>query len=368
MKHLLSLVIKISFCLLAVFAYATLAEAHVTRIVIEQKQSPAYEGKSFGSVGQYEILTGKAYGELDPKDPHNTIITDLNFAPRNARGMVEYVATFMLVKPIDVAKANGILLYAVPNRSNRISIPAFGVAGESGDEFFLNRGYIILHSGWQGDIPPRAGAETISVPIAKNPDGSSITGAALARFFNMPSGTNTLPLPLAHEAASLDTSKATLTKRASEEGAIISIASSEWAFGDCSKTPFPGAPDGNKVCVKNGFDPAYLYELSYTAKDPLVLGIGFAATRDINEFFRRAAKDDSNQANPIAGKITHGIAQGISQSGNFLKTFVHLGFNQDEKNRIVFEGINDHIAGRQLAMNIRFANPGGAAGMYEAGS
>jgi hypothetical protein len=339
------------------------AQAKVTRIVIEQKQSPAYDGKSFGAVGQYEILTGKAYGELDPKDPHNTIITDIQFAPRNARGMVEYVATFTLVKPLDLSKASGVLLYAVPNRSNRISVPAFSVAGETGDEFFLKRGYIILHSGWQGDIPPRAGAETIQVPIAKNPDGSSITGLALARFFNMPSGTTTLALPVAHEAASLDTTKATLTKRASEEGAIIPLASSDWTFGDCSKTAFPGTPDGNKVCVKGGFDPAYLYELRYTAKDPLVLGLGFAATRDINAFFRRAS-----EGNPIAGRITQTIAQGISQSGNFIKTFIHLGFNQDEQNRLVWDGANDHIAGRQLAMNIRFATPGGAANLYEAGS
>src|ERR1044072_1539886 len=130
---------------------AVAAEARVTRIVIEQKQSPAYNGKSFGNCGQYEILTGRAYGELDPKDPHNTIITDLEFAPRNARGMVEYVATFTLVKPIDLAKANGVMIYAVPNRGNRITAGAYSVMGESGEEFFLKRGYILLHSGWQGD-------------------------------------------------------------------------------------------------------------------------------------------------------------------------------------------------------------------------
>ena len=344
-------------------------EARVTRIVIEQKQSPAYEGKVFGNVGPYEILSGKAYGELDPRDPHNTIITDIQFAPRNARGMVEYVATFMLVKPLDLSKANGVLLYAVANRGNRISIPAFGQsgsgAGESGDEFFLSRGYVILHSGWQGDIAPRALSETISVPFAKNLDGSSITGLALARFSNMPANTTTLPLPPAHEAASLDTTKATLTRRASEEGAIIPLASSEWVFGDCSQTPFPGTPDGNKVCLKGGFNPAYLYELRYIAKDPLVLGIGFAATRDLNAFFRRAALAEGNL---LAGKITHALAQGISQSGNFIKTFIHLGFNQDEANRIVWDGANDHIAGRQLALNIRFATPSGAASLYEAGS
>ena len=352
-------------------AFSFSAEARVTRIVIDQKQSPAYQGKSFGSAGQYEILSGKAYGELDPKDSHNTIINDIQFAPRNARGMVEYVATFSLVKPIDVNKSNGVLLYGVVNRGNRATVPAFGssgIGGESGDEFFLNRGYIILQSGWQGDVAPRPNAETIIVPIAKNPDGSSITGLALARFSNMPAGANTLPLPVAHETASFDTTKATLTKRASEEGAIIPIASSEWAFGDAEKTAFPGTPDSNKICLKNGFDPAYLYELSYTAKDPLVLGIGFAATRDINEFFRRTAKDESNFVNPLVGKITHAIAQGNSQSGNFIKTFIHLGFNQDEQNRIVWDGVNDHIAGRQLAMNIRFATPGGAASLYEAGS
>ncbi len=339
------------------------AEAHVTKIVIEQKQSPAYEGKSFGEAGQYEILSGKAYGELDPKDPHNTIITDLQFAPRNARGMVEYMATFTLVKPIDLSRASGVLLYAVPNRGNRISIPAFSVAGDTGDEFFLKRGTIILHSGWQGDLPQRPGAEWIQVPVAKNLDGSSITGPALARFFNMPAGTTTLPLPPAHEAASLDTIKAVLTRRASEEGAVIPLAPDAWAFADCANAPFPGTPDANKVCIKGGFDPAHLYELRYTAKDPLVLGIGFAATRDIVSFFHHTAKD-----NPVAGRVRNVIAQGVSQSGNFIKTFVHLGFNQDEANRIVWDGANDHIAGRQLAMNIRFAVPGGAASLYEAGS
>src|SRR5687768_16525815 len=121
-------------CLALVAALATTVEGRVTRIVIDQRQSPAYEGKSFGSVGQYEILTGRAFGELDPLDPHNTIITDLRLAPRNARGMVEYVATFMLVKPMDMAKANGVLFYAVPNRGNRNLGGAYGVSGESGEE------------------------------------------------------------------------------------------------------------------------------------------------------------------------------------------------------------------------------------------
>ncbi len=343
-------------------------EARVTKILIDLKQSPVNEGKSFGSVGQYEMLSGKAFGELDPKDPHNAIITDIQFAPRNSRGMVEYVATFMLLKPMDLTKANGVMIYAVPNRGNRILSNGFSVAGESGEEFLMKRGHMILFSGWQGDLAPRTGFETISVPIATNPDGSSITGTVLARFSNMAAGTNTLPLPVAHTAASLETTKATLTRRASEEGAIIPLAGSDWAFADCSKAPFPGTPDANKVCLKNGFDSANLYELVYTAKDPLVLGIGFAATRDITSFFRRSTTDEGGTANPIAGRVTHAIAQGNSQSGNFIKTFIHLGFNQDEQNLIVWEGANDHIAGRQMALNIRFAHPSGAANLYEPGS
>src|SRR4030095_13972197 len=118
----------------------------------------------------------------------------------------------------------------------------------------------------------------------------------------------------------LDSSKATLTRRASENGKVVPIASSEWAFASCAKVPFPGEPDPHQICLKPGFDPAYLYELVYTAKDPLVLGIGFAATRDLNSFFRYAAQDETGAANPVAGKISYAISQGESQSGNFLRS------------------------------------------------
>jgi alpha/beta hydrolase family protein len=210
--------------------------------------------------------------------------------------------------------------------------------------------------------------------VAKNADGSPLTGPVLVRFADMAANTNTLalrgrqpPAPMA-PPLTLDTSKATLTRRAAEGREIIPIRSSDWAFADCGTVPFPGKPDPDKVCLKNGFDPAYLYELVYTAKDPLVLGIGFAATRDLTSFFRYAAKDDSGTANPVAGKVTHALARGDSQSGNFLRSMVHLGFNQDEAKKIVFDGINPNIAVRQLAMDFRFASPSGAAALYEPGS
>jgi hypothetical protein len=338
-------------------------DARVTRIVIESRQSPAYNGQSYGQAGQYELLSGHFYGELDPKDARNALITDLQFAPRNAHGMVEYSGTFAMAKPIDMSKANGVLFYNVANRGN-------GAPEPSAD------GQVSVVSGWQGDLTPRAGGfQTLTVPVAKNANGSPLTGQVFERFIDMAANTNTLELGVAQYTAltyqrplTLDTAKASLTRRTSADGPAVAIASSDWAFADCTKAPFPGTPEPSKICVKSGFDPAYQYELAFTAKDPLVLGIGFAATRDLNSFLRYVDKDESGTANPVAKQIKWAVAHGSSQSGNFLRTYINLGFNQDEGGRIVWEGVNPHIAARQLAMNFRFSVPGGAASPNEPGS
>jgi hypothetical protein len=120
--------------------------------------------------------------------------------------------------------------------------------------------------------------------------------------------------------------------------------------------------------VKGGFDPDLLYQVVYAAKDPLVLGIGLAATRDLVSFLRYFVKDDGGTPNPVAGLVKHAIGFGTSQSGNFIKTFLHLGFNQDETRRIVWDGANPNIAARQNPINFRFAIPGGAAALFEPGS
>ena len=329
---------------------ATPSQAKVKRIVIDKSksESPTYSGKAFGAAGQYEKIVGHAYGELDPKDPHNSIVTDIQLAPRNARGMVEYVATFTLFKPVDAAKTSDVLIYEVVNRGRKL---------EPGGS---DRGYSYLFSGWQGDIPEgQAGngpePETIQVPVAHNPDGSAITGQVLVRFVNTSGNTSPLMVysrPAPYLPATLDTRQATLTTRTSENidgttSAATSIPNSDWAWGDCSKTPFPGEADPRKICLKNGFDPALLYELVFTAKDPLVLGIGFAATRDLTSFFHHAEKDEAGTANPLAGKIKYAISQGSSQSGRFIRTFINLGFNQDESGQIVWDGVIPHIAGGQ---------------------
>jgi hypothetical protein len=179
--------------------------------------------------------------------------------------------------------------------------------------------------------------------------------------------------PSPYPPVALDTSKASLVSAVSESatgvksGAVV-IPSSDWAFADCTTTPFPGKPDATRICAKNGFNPALLYELQYTAKDPLVLGIGAAATRDINSFFRYEKQDDAGTANPVAGRIRWGLSEGSSQSGTFLRLFIGLGFNQDEQGRRVWDGSNPNIASRVIDLNRRFAMPGGTVSLYELGT
>ena len=333
------------------------AQARLTRLTIETRQS-AQPPPSGSPALAFETLTGHFYGELDPKDPHNAIITDLPFAPRNARGMVEYSATFALSKPVDMTKSSGVLFYSVPNRGN-------------GAPTVHEDGRVTVVSGWQGDVIPRPGLQTLVVPIARNPDGSPITGPVEERLINAKPGTNTIDLApqqyvglTYQKPLTLDTAAASLMRRTSQTARPAQVPSADWAFADCTVKPFPGDPNPGKICAKEGFDPASEYTLIYTAKDPLVLGIGFAATRDLNSFLRY----DTSAGNPVAKQIKWAISQGNSQSGNFIRTFIHLGFNQDESNRIVWDGANPHIAARQLALNFRFAVAGGAAGPDQPGS
>jgi len=161
----------------------------------------------------------------------------------------------------------------------------------------------------------------------------------------------TIPCP----PASLDTKEASLTTHASESiagdiGATTEISPADWAFARCdAANPFPGKPDPTEICLRNGFNPGLLYQVVFTAKDPLVLGIGFAAFRDVGSFFRYAARDDFGTPNPIAGEVSWTITRGVSQSGNFLRAFIHLGFNQDEAARQVYDGAWPIIAGRLSA-------------------
>lgn len=339
---------------LSLLLSATVARANIVKIEITRVE-PA--GPT------HERITGKAYGELDPSDPKNAVITDIELAPRNARGKVEYVTTFTLVRPTEMTKASGVLVYTVVNRGGGNAMPH-------------PDGHVTFVSGWQGDIAPTSTNQTIQVPVAKNRDGSSITGLLVLRFTNPNGYTTSLTIPRGQPSpyppASLDTTKAKLMSATGElptgaKTGVVTIPSNEWAFADCRTTPFPGTPDPSKICVKNWFDPALLYTLEYNVKDPLVLGIGMAATRDLGSFFRYEKQDASGTPNPVAGTITHAISEGSSQSGTFLRLSLLLGFNQDERGRIVWDGMNPHIAARFTDLNRRFAFPGGLVSPLELG-
>ena len=355
-----------------VSSWASPADAQVKKIVIDKKVSPAFNGQSFGPAGQYETLAGRAFGELDPNDPHNAIITDIKLAPRNANGRVEYIASFFLVKPIDLSKSSHLMWQDVPNRGGRITIPPAS----------RNDGDIGLSSGWQGDnsgrTVPADDNEWLTVPVAKNSDGSPVTGLVLGRIVNA-SGPDSRPLiinanPVPYKPMTLDTSKAKLTTHRAEtmDGKITegpTIPSTDWAWAKCSATnPFPGTPDPNQICVKGGFDPKLLYQVVFTSQDAYVLGIGFAAFRDVASFFKFEKQDGEGAPNPVGGQVTWVISRGQSQSGNYLRAMIHLGFTQDENNRKVYDGAWPIIAGKRVTLNTRFALPDGAGKLYEAGT
>ncbi|MBL0728318.1 hypothetical protein JI745_11455 [Piscinibacter sp. HJYY11] len=324
---------------------------------------------SYVTVGQYERLTGSLAGEVDPADPKNAIIQDLQLAPRNARGMVEYSAEFVMLKPKDMSRASGVLRYDAPNRGNILTM--VNPAATPSDAVYLERGYVFLYSAWQGDVPKSSPARlTLTVPVARHADGSSITGpyrselvpATATPVMTLPGGVfNGSMIP--YEPASLDNTQPgySLTRRVNETDARVPIPPADWKFANCDNAanPFPGTPDGTRVCLRGGFDPRYLYELVYVARDPKVMGVGLAALRDTVSFFRGAAADAAGTPNPVAGAITQTLGQGTSQSGNAMKTFLHLGFNQRLDGGRVFDGLYAHVAARQTNINTRFAVPGG---------
>jgi hypothetical protein len=218
----------------------------------------------------------------------------------------------------------------------------------------------------------------VIVPAARNADGSPVTGRVLGRIVNAsgpdsrPMGVNANPVP--YRPSTLETAAATLTTHASETidgriGETRTIPSGDWAWASCSASnPFPGTLDPTQICLRSGFDPTLLYQVVFTAQDPPVLGIGYAAFRDVASFFRNAPEDEAGTPNPLAGQITRVISRGRSQSGNFLRAYLQLGFNQDEGNRQVYDGVWPIIAGRRVSLNTRFAQPDGALKLYEAGS
>ena len=346
--------------------------AEITKIVID-KREPFAAGHEFGVTGAYEKLVGKAYGEIDPKKHHNKNIINLKNAPLNDRGRVEYSMDMLILKPIDMQRGNQTIFYDVVNRGNQALRVNFGAErsnnpttlAHAGDGFMMRQGYTLVWSGWQGDVLPVGGRLTTSFPVAKNPDGSPIKRTITTEFvFQKPS----FSVPLSFDRESLDVkpypaveesmSKARLYRRAGTHAQREIVSADEWSFARCPDGKTKTASNAD-ICLAAGFSPNFIYELTYEARDPIVMGLGFAATRDLISFLRYNASD----ANPLVDKEMKTprwvIGFGSSQSGRFLKDLIYQGFNQDEAGRIVFDGAIPHIsASRRTFTNYEFAMPG----------
>ena len=346
--------------------------AEITKIVID-KREPFAAGHEFAVTGAYEKLIGKAYGEVDPKKHHNKNIISLKNAPLNNRGRVEYSMDMLILKPIDMQRGNQTIFYDVVNRGNQALRVNFGAErsnnpttlAHAGDGFMMRQGYTLVWSGWQGDVLPVGGRLTTSFPVAKNPDGSPIKRTITTEFvFQKPS----FSVPLSFDRESLDVkpypaveesmSKARLYRRAGTHAQRELVSADEWSFARCPDGKTKTASNAD-ICLAAGFSPNFIYELTYEARDPIVMGLGFAATRDLISFLRYNAGD----ANPLIDKEMKTprwvIGFGSSQSGRFLKDLIYQGFNQDEAGRIVFDGAIPHIsASRRTFTNYEFAMPG----------
>ena len=373
------------FAALFAFGLAPVAHARIVRLDVVRTE-PAFDGRSYGDPGPYQRIIARAYGEVDPADPKNAIIQDLSLAPRNARGMVEYSTDVEILKPADTSRGSGVLLFEVVNRGNKLAFGNFhdGVGGPvadrnglktPGDGFLLKEGHTIVWWGWEMDVRPGMNRVLMPPVVARNSDGSSITGLVRSEIIT-PRETNVVPISLSQQIQQYppdsydsyptvnvdnktplaDGFLPTLTVRTREQEPRTPIPNSEWSFGTCEADQEAKADDKH-LCYKAGFEPGHLYELIYRAKDPSVLGLGFAATRDLGAFLQGSEKDGAGNPNPVYRPGQRTIIAGSSQSGRMIRSFLHLGFNQDETGKRVFDGAFPHIGGGLMPLNVRFGQP-----------
>jgi Alpha/beta hydrolase domain len=336
----------------AVCLFPVMLRAEVVRFDIVESV-PAFSGRSFGDVGPYERITARATIALDPADDRNSIITDLALAPRNAEGRVEAVTDVVILRPADPARGNGTLLLDVPNRGRKLAPQLFDDSRQPGANraetpedagigFLHRQGFTMVWVGWQGDIPSKPGQMAVAAPVLKG-----VTGPVREEYVF---DNTTSP------------ARATLTWPAADAANLAVTVRAAWA--DARQTPSGLSarlidPTTVEVTRPEGFDAGALYELTYTARDPALLGMGFAAVRDVASFLRR----DTTSANPLLvglhPSVSRAIGFGVSQSGRFLRDFLYLGFNEDTHGRVVFDGLMPHVAGtRRMATNVRFGQPG----------
>jgi hypothetical protein len=341
------LAVAVAFLLLP-----SLAAAELTKVTIASRATVA-DGQPFGAVGAYEKLTGSVEIALDPTDPHNTPIVDLQYAPRATDGKVHFTADLYVLRPVDAARGNGVLLFEVANRGNKLLFGYFnnarGAGGRNdpqsmadfGDGFLMREGYTIVWVGWQFDVAPpalRVDAPPIDLRASPRPDTARFSFIVDNATAEAAPGDWPRYLP-----ADIDDAAATLTVRNRYWDAPTAIARNRWRMIATANRP--------RVALDDGFEPGRIYEISYRPANSVVAGVGLAALRDTASAFLN--RSDL----PVQGRSAYIF--GASQSGRLLRQFLHDGFNVDERNRRVFALAWPHIAGAGLgSFNERFAMPG----------
>ena len=343
--------------MLCVVLAAAPVGAEVVRIEVKSR-ADVLAGQPFGTAGAYEKLSGRIHFAVDPRNAANQIIADIDKAPKNSAGKVEFSSDFYLIKPKDASRGNGTVLYEVSNRGGKGMIGFFNraaagsldpqTADQFGDGFLLEQGFTLLWVGWQFDVPLRDGLVRVFAPIAREADGRSIQGLVRSDFVPIEPMTQASLADrehLAYPVANAGDPANVLTVRDSAEGSRRTIPRDQWQFTE----------DGKAVRLAAGFEPKKIYEVVYRAQDPPVVGVGPAAVRDTISKIKYGGAGELGLAQ---GAITRAIAFGISQSGRFLRTYLYYGFNEDESHRKVLDGVMAHVAGAgRGSFNHRFAQP-----------
>jgi hypothetical protein len=369
------------FALGLLSSVSQLSNARVTRFVVEDRAVVA-SGMDWGNAGPYERLRGTAYMEVDPNDPLNAVIFNLDKAPKNARSLVEFSTPFLILKPVDMTRGNRKIWFGLNNRGNCVELtlvhafPSPTVSGTcnslTADQIgptnpILQQGFVFVDAGWQGDGIPNPARDQLfpNFPVATQADGSPIVGPLRLEY---QTATDTFTQPLItgwrpYKAADTNTADATLTVRDLEDAPKVTIASNRWAFGGCPTGQASLVPTTTDLCLFDGFKANKIYELIYTAKNPTVMGLAYAVPRDIASYLRYATHDDAGNPNPLAMStsstgIRRAYSSGTSSTGMYQREFLYLGFNEDEKHRRVFDGVTIYAAAtHRLFANIQFAHP-----------
>jgi hypothetical protein len=320
------------------------------------------DGAPFGDAGAYERVIGRAKGEVDPRDPANKGIALIDKAPLNANGKVEYATDIFILRPKDPARGNGRILYEVNNRGRKMLFGniADGPQGvndpktmaDVGNGFPLRQGYTIVWSGWDPDAPRANMGLGLIAPVATD-NGQPIVKVVRDEFCSGTRGGAIEVFKLSYEATTQEQPRATLTVRERADDEPRELPLNQWSFVDARSIKLR---EGTKP------KPGYLYEFRYEAKNPKVLGLGFAATRDVISWLRY----DPAAIAATGGKISHALAIGFSQAGRYLRNHISEGFNRDEAGRKVFDGIHSHIAGvGRIFFNTPFGQPARTGTQHE---